>query len=362
MRTIALCAAGIALIALAIRHSPENADDFGPFYRAATLVSAQSSVYANPSWSPKNNAEGRFLPYLRTPFYAQLFRPLAALPYSIARCIWIGVLVLAVFACVRLFPDRRNRLAIALAFSFPLANTLMIGQDIVLVLLIVLAAARIFSGGREFLAGLVASLLGIKITYLPAAGMVFFAKSRRGAWGFLTGIAVQLAISFAVGGAGWPSEYLAVLRNPLLDLEPTRMLSIRAVAMALSLPAAVYVIAGAALYVSFWFACKRLSLADGLMIALPLGLIASPHCKPYDAVVLVPLFVKVASRDSWEGVLAYVGLTPVLYVMVLAGNAPVLLAGSSLVIISTLAAALRLYSQMTANNKQAIVPAAMATP
>jgi hypothetical protein len=343
VKTIALCAAGITLILLAMWHRPEDADDFVPFYRAATLASAQSSVYASPSWSPKNNAEGRFLPYLRTPSWAAAFLPLTALPYATARRVWIGVLVRAVCTCVPLFPAQRNRLAIALAFSFPLADTLIVGQDIVLVLLIVLAAARIFSVGREFLAGLVASLLGIKITYLPAAGMVFFAKSRRGTWGFLTGIAVQLAISFAVGGVGWPSEYLALLRNPLLDPEPTRMLNFREVASALSLPAAVYVIAGAALYVGFWFICKRLTLADGLVIALPLGLIASPHCKPYDAVVLIPLFVKVASLHSWEGILAYVGLTPVLYVMVLAGTPPIVLAGSSLVIVSTLAAALRLY-------------------
>jgi len=118
------------------------------------------------------------------------------------------------------------------------------------------------------------------------------------------------------------------------------------------------VIAGAALPVAFWFVCKRLRLADGLVIALALGLIASPHCKPYDAVVLIPLFVKVASLHSWEGILAYLGLTPMLYVMVLTGTPPIVLAGTSLVIVSTLAAPL----QITANNKHVTVPAAMATP
>ena len=339
-----MCAAGIALIALALWFRPDDADDFVPFYRAAALVSAHDSVYARPSWSPKKNADGRFLPFLRIPSYAAALRPLAALPYAIARRIWIAALILAVFACIRLIPAGKSRFAIALAFSFPLANALMVGQDTTLVLLIVLAATRIFSGGREFLAGLIASLLAVKITYLPAAGMVFLAKSRRGAWGLLTGTALQIAISFAVGGAGWPSELLALLRSPLLDAEPARMPNIRALAVSLSLPPAVYTIALAALCLTFWFACRRLSLADGLTIALALGLIASPHSKVYDAVVLIPLFVKVASLNSWVGVLAYFGLAPVLYLMVLMGNPPILALGNSLLIVSTLAAALRLYT------------------
>jgi hypothetical protein len=343
MRTITVCAAGIALIAFALWFRPADADDFGPFYRAASLASAHRSVYADPSWSPKKNAEGRFLPYLRIPSYAAALRPFAALPYEMARRVWIAALIFAVVACVRLFPVGRNRLAMALAFSFPLADALMVGQDTIFVLLIVLAAARIFSGGREFLAGLIASLLAVKMTWLPAAAMVFLEKSRRGTWGLLTGMAVQLAISFAVGGMGWPAEYLALLRNPLLDPEPGRMLSIRAVAVSLSLPAAVYPVAGVVLYLGFWFACKRLSLADGLTIALALGLIASPHCKVYDAVVLIPLFVKVASLNSWVGVLAYFGLAPVLYVVVLAGPPPILPIGTSLVVVTTLAAAVRLY-------------------
>ncbi|MGD1071423.1 MAG: glycosyltransferase family 87 protein [Bryobacteraceae bacterium] len=363
MRTPAICAAGIALIALAMWYRPAAADDFPPFYRAATLASSHGNVYANPTWSPRTNAEGRFLPYLRIPFYAAALRPLTAFSYTVARRVWIAALVLAAFACVPLFPAATNRFAIALAFSFPLADALMVGQDITFVLLIVLAAARIFSGGREFLAGLLASLVCIKITWAPAVGMVFLAKSRRGVGGFAVGTAVQLAISFAVGGMGWPSQYLAILRNPLLDPEPSRMLSIRELTVSLSLPAAVYMIAAAALYVIFWFACRRLSLMDGLTLALALGLIAAPHCKIYDAILLIPLLVKAASLRCWEGVLACACLTPVFYLMVLMGRLPVLLVGDSLLIVSTLAAALRLYrDQMTPNARHARVPTAMATP
>ena len=344
VRTITACAFGIILMALGLWYRPADADDFGPFYRAASLVSeAQGNVYASPSWSPEKNAPGRFLPYLRIPSYAAALKVLTVFPYAIARRIWIAALILAAFASIGLFPAARNHLAIALAFSFPLADALIVGQDIVLVLFIVLAAAALFSRGQDFLAGLVASFLAIKLTYLPGAGIVFLAKSRRGFGGFMAGCVLQLAASFAVGGRSWPSEYLAVLRSPLLDTEPGRMLNIHAVAWSFSLPGAVYIIAAVTLYLGFWFACRKLSVADGLVIALAVGLIASPHSKVYDGVVLIPLFVQVASIKNWPGALACAALTPALYLMVLMGNPRVTLAGSSLVVAATLAAAVRLY-------------------
>jgi hypothetical protein len=359
MKTVAICVIGITMIALAVWHRPDDADDFGPFYRAAGLSSAHLGVYSSPTLSPQTNSEGKYLPYLRIPFYAMVLRPLTAMPYATARRVWIGLSVLAVFACVWLFPQERNRLAIALAFSFPLADDLMVGQDICLVLLIVVAAARIYQDGQEFLAGLVASLLGIKVTYLPAAGIVFLARSRRGTWGFLTGSAIEFVLSFPAGGAGWVSEFLTTLRSPLLDIEPQRMLNIRAVTESLSMPAVVYIVAGAVLYVCFWFACKRLSVTDGLMAALALGLIAAPHSKVYDGVVLIPLLVRAASLYSWEGLLAYLALMPGFYLMVLMGKPPAVLAGSAILVLSAVAATWR---QMTANNRQVTVPTAMATP
>jgi hypothetical protein len=141
------------------------------------------------------------------------------------------------------------------------------------------------------------------------------------------------------------------------------MLSIHELAAALSLPAPAYAVGALVLYAMFWLACRRLSVPDGLTLALALAVIAAPHCRIYDGVALIPLFVKVASLRSWQGVLAYGALTPALYIMVLMGNPPVLLAGDSLLIFAALASALRFYrTQMTPNSRQASVPTAMATP
>jgi hypothetical protein len=141
---------------------------------------------------------------------------------------------------------------------------------------------------------------------------------------------------------GWPSEYLAILRNPLLDADPGRMPGFRGLAAALSWPMPVYIIAAVTLYILLGFISRRLSAADGLAVALAFAVIAAPHCRVYDGVALIPLFVRVASLKSATGLLACLGLTPVLYLLVLTGNVPLMAAGEAVVIAATLAASLSL--------------------
>jgi hypothetical protein len=339
MARVAFSTLGIMIMCFMVWRRPADADDFAPFYRAARLIADHADVYSRPAWSPDSESEGRFLPYIRIPSYAAALTPVASLPYRVARRIWIGGLIAALGACIWLFPGRRADLATALAVSFPVADALIIGQDICFVLLIVLASARVFSKGREFTAGLLASLVGIKLTYLPAAGIVFLARSRRGTAGFAAGFAIQAAVSFGVGGAGWPGEYAALLRSPLLDPEPTRMLNIRAVVAWFSMPGALYIVAGAGLYLLFWFACRRLTVPDGLTIGLALSVIAAPHSKIYDGVALIPLFLRVATWKSWPGRIALFALTPILYLCLLMGSAPLDLVGSSVIVFGVLACA-----------------------
>jgi hypothetical protein len=333
---------GIALMAVAANLKRGDGDDFRQFYRAATLAQTHQSVFAHPSFSPDKNADGGYLPYNRIPSYAAALRPLASLPYPAARRVWIGLTVLAFLGCIWLSPLRRDHLAIALAFSFPVAFTFALGQDIGFVVLIVLATARIYSSEREFLAGLVASLLAIKLTYLPATGLVFLAKSRRGTAGFALGIAIQLVVCFAVGGIGWPVDYLASLQRSALVFDVRLMPNIRAVTAFLALPEGVWLIGAIAIFIWLFRASKRLCFTDALLIALPLGLIASPYCFVYDAVVLVPLLASVVSLDSWDGLLTGVALTPVPWLLLMTDGSIPLLAGSLLTVASTLAAAARL--------------------
>jgi hypothetical protein len=341
MRTIAACAVGLALMVPAMFRLVGGDDDFRAFYRAANLARARESVFAHPSFSPVTHADERYLPYNRIPSYAASLERLASLPYPVARGIWTAACVLAFFGCGRLFPARRDQFAIALAFSFPAALALVLGTDIAFVLLIALAAARIYSAEREFLAGLAASLLAIKFTYLPAAGVVFLAKSRRGSLGLAMGVAIQMAASFAPQGIGWPWDYLAVLRKSMVAFDARRMPNIRAVVTSLSLPGGICWIGAILLFVWLWRACRRLSLPEALIVALPLGLIASPFCFIYDAVVLIPLLASVASLSSWDGLLAGFLLTPIPWLLLMTGGSVALPMAGALVVGSTVAAAVR---------------------
>lgn len=315
---------------------PDSADDFRQFYRAGSLAGQHESVYSHPALFPDKGKDGVFLPFIRIPSYALVFRPIAKLPYFEARRIWLSLGFLALIGAVWLMPSGRAEMAAAAAWSLPVAYAFVLGQDIFFVVLIVLLAARIASSGKEFLGGLALSLLGIKITYLPAVGLACLAKSRRATLGLITGVSLQLVLSFAMEGFGWPLKYVTLLRNPLFDLEPRRMLNIRAITTAFHLPSAIYLAAALGLYALLWIASKRVRLADALIVALPIGLIASPHCYVYDAVVLIPLFARSLRAEGWAGRFALLGLTPLPYLALMSETPWCLFLGSSLLVTATI--------------------------
>lgn len=345
MKVVAACVVGVILMTLALWKRPDSEDDFRQFYRAAQLSASRQNVFGQPFLRPDKptgvpDPQAVYLPFARVPSYAAMLRPLAWLPYVTARRVWLFTQFLAALACIWLIPADRNRLALAFAFSAPVAITMELGQDIFLVLLIALAAARIDSTGRRLSAGLMASLLAIKVTFLPAVGLIFLARSRRGTWGVALGVAIQLAVSFALQG-GWVLDYLAVLRNPLFACEPRRMPNIFAVAASLGLPSSLFLIGSIALYLWLWRASKRLSFTDSLLIALPLGMLASFHGFLYDAVLLIPVAAVVASLDSWDGILASAALTPLPYLLMMTNSLPLMFAGNATLVAATIAALIR---------------------
>ena len=292
----------------ALSFRPAQGDDFLPFYRASHLIG-----------DPDIFSQGRFghagVMFLRTPFYAWLLRPLGALDYPVARAIWLalmaGVLALAVAA----WPGPRRRIVIATCWAAPVLFAFSLGQDIALVMLFVALSARLWIGGRPFAAGLAASLLALKLTFLFPVALIFLARSRRGFCGLAVGTTVQIAISYALQGPAWIPEYLAALQSPTLDHVPTRMPSLRAL-----LPPIPFAAAAVAVYAALWRIARRAELAHAFTVALPLALIASPHCYAYDVTVAVPLFATVISRTSLPGILVTVALCPIPYLLMSLDN------------------------------------------
>jgi hypothetical protein len=297
-------------MAAAFRYRPSTAafDDYLPIYRAAHLLGSPD-LFAQTAF----HAEGHM--YLRTPFYAWLLSPLGALEYSHARLVWVGLMVAAFALSAWLWPGPRWNIVVAMCWAFPVLSAIGVGQDTALMMLSVAVAARLWMGGREFAAGLVASVVACKISFLLPVGLVFVMRSRRGFAGLASGVAAQCAISLGIQGPAWIPEYLAVLRSPLLDQSPARMPSIRAL-----LSGGPYVAAAVAVYGWLLWIVRRISPAQALTVALPLAVIAAPHCYSYDMAVAVPLLAGVASTRTARGILALLALTPAPYLFMAVSN------------------------------------------
>jgi hypothetical protein len=309
-------------MAAVLREKPDL-DDFPAFYRAAHLI-------GSPDLFRQDGAHAESLMFLRTPFYAWLLQPLSALPYATARLLWLALMSAALILAVWLWPGRRTQIALALCWAAPLLFALTLGQDVALVMLLVAVSARLWMSGREVAAGLTASLLALKVTFLLPVALVFLARSRRGTLAMAAGLAAQAALSFAVQGPRWIQEYIVAVQSPKLDQVPAHMLSFRAFGGGI-----VFAIASAAVYFWIWRIGRRGSIERALTVALPLGMVAAPHSYAYDAVVAIPLLVGVASTKDWRGMLALLALSPVPYLLMITGTAgaagPALIVGTVLI-------------------------------
>jgi hypothetical protein len=297
------CSVGVLLMVFFLSQKPAALDDFRPFYRAARMPGSPD-LFVQTQY----HADG--LMFLRTPFYAALLYPLGRLDYATARGVWATLMAICFALALWLWPGERSRMALAACWSVPVMMALALVQDIALMLLITAVALRLWQSQRRAAAGLVASLLALKVTLLLPVALVFLARSRRGFIGLLAGCAVQLAACFAIQGPGWIPRYLAAVRSPLLDHVPARM-----PCFAAFVTGPPFVLLAVATYVWIWWVARRKSPAAAITIALPLGIVAAPHCYAYDMAAAIPLLAAAAGIRSPRGVLALLALSPAPYLL-----------------------------------------------
>jgi hypothetical protein len=317
-------ALGLAIMAAALATKSPVVDDFPAFYTAAQHPGA---VYA----ATNSGIGGHFLPWLRIPSYAWLLQPFGALPYGVARVLWLITIAAALALFALLWRGERRPVALALCWSFPVAFGFALGQDTGFVLLIAAAAVFLWQRNRFFLAGLCVAILAFKITFLFALAIPFL-RSRRAVLGIVLGVTAQLGLSFVIE-PGWVGHYLAVLRSGALDPEPLKMISIRSLASALPWPEIAYALGFAALMFWLWRIAMDAPIVEGVSSSLAIALIAAPHCYVYDGVLLIPLLAKFASFGNWPGRAALFGLSPLPFLAILLGatRATALLGGALLI-------------------------------
>lgn len=265
--------------------------DFTQFYLAGKLAASGEigKIYHEPAYDPLIAGLGRPLPayearyFNRPAFSAFLYAPLALLPYGTASL--LGILanfVLAAFLIWKLplwFPPGGEAVAlvrIALALFYPFLWSIVVGQDTLLLTLVVAASIRLSHRGNQIPAGLALAAGAFKPHLIWTLPLAFLAAKRwKTALAFAAGGAVLAAVSLALVGFGGLHEWLSILRLPSTDYDPALMGNLRAAAIHWGvIPAAfLLILTLAAVAVVF----RKGSLEGKLCVSVFAALLLSPH-------------------------------------------------------------------------------------
>ena len=188
--------------------------DFASFYTAGRIVqSGQSPRLYDPAlqWKVQQEFASTVkirrgpLPYVRPPFEALLFLPLAYLTYPTACVVWTALKIVLFLAIPFLLPreDHKGEAISAhagegllcLAF-FPVAFDLLQGQDSVLLLLLLVLALRLLLRGADLQCGVVLGLGLFKFHFIiPLIAIFVLRKKTTLVMGFLAAASFLFVIS-----------------------------------------------------------------------------------------------------------------------------------------------------------------------
>jgi alpha-1,2-mannosyltransferase len=320
--------AGLAFnLLLALANSRTWDVDFNQYYAAGKLVGS-GRLYDWDSIRPlelERNAKA--VPFGRIPAFALAFKPLSALPYPVARLLWLsaGMAALAGFVCLWPFSSRAW-VWVVLCWSAPAAMCLAYGQDSVLFLFFVALGLRLLLGGHDFCAGLAFSVCAAK-PHLALLIPVFLAARLkwRSLLGGVAGGAIILALSFAAEGKDWPHRLLTLAQTPEFDPAAGRMPNLRGLLSFTGGGLAAEAALGLAVVAAVWFLSRKQPLwAVGALVPAG-GLLLSHHAYFYDALLLLPVLLLPyrVPAPEWMRRWALVLFTPLPYLLLLT-NAGVL--------------------------------------
>jgi hypothetical protein len=232
---------------------------------------------------------------------------------------WGTVSLLALAGFLWLWPAPKLAAIAVVCWSLPVSAAFTQSQDSLILLLWVGIAAALLSRGRDFAAGLVLALCAAKFHLFFLLPVLILARRLwQTAWGILAGGCVLAAVSFAVGGVRWPSQFLTVALDSRINPHPWLMPNLHGLLYgipgsgvweaALSVLAAVLV----------WYIARGAVGIHTALAALLVGsLLTSHHAYLPDAALLLPasLTVGFAAQTRWLRALAILPMLPILYFM-----------------------------------------------
>jgi hypothetical protein len=252
----------------------------------------------------------------RLPWQALLMAPLARLPYRWAHWFWVG-LNLAGFAALVLVWLLPRHLVLWGAMFFPVAASIIQGQDGILLALALAGVLRLAASRRDTAAGLLLALCTAKPHLFLLVPLALIAHRR---WRVVSsaalGTAGLLILGTAAAGRDWPVRLWSVIKAMkgavgVYVMPPPNLFQfgINPVTIACAVALA------AAFGIMVW---RIRSLEVGVAAAVVASFLIAPHTAIYDLpLLLVALpILPLTSFASW---IRYALLTPLPYLAALHG-------------------------------------------
>ncbi len=268
--------------------------DFMPFYLGAKLAASGqiAHLYDKPAYQPLisqlRNAGERMSPFdahyfIRPAFQVYFYIPFTWFPYRqacVLILIWnfglLGALVWKLPIWFAVEPKIRPFVRAGLAVFFPFLWSISMGQDTLLLTLLVGCAIFLESTGRDALAGFVMGLCAWKphlIWVIPIALMA--ARRWRMAAACVATSSALLAVSFGAVGLSGFRQWIQIVQTPSSDIHVSEMgnirgldfhggLTIASIALALTVLCLIVVLLRGAFY-------------EKLSAAIFTALLLSPH-------------------------------------------------------------------------------------
>lgn len=285
--------------------------DFMPFYLGAKLASAGqiASIYDESAYQPliaqlRKQGE-RMSPYdahyfIRPAFEAFFYIPFSWLPYREASLLallgnfgLLGILVwkLPVWFAIRL--PVRPVLRCALAVYYPFLWSISVGQDTLLLTLLVAYALFLETKGHDAAAGVALGLCAWKPHLIWLLPLALLSARRWRMAAYSLGVSSGLmALSFGLVGLAGFRRWLVLVQAPSSDIKPFEMGNIRA--LNIYCGPWVAAIAIALTIICFYTVLRHGAFSEKVSAAILTALLVSPHTywQDYSLVAIVAMLTE----------------------------------------------------------------------
>jgi Glycosyltransferase family 87 len=323
--TLLLCVATVGYT----YHMPEfshfftGENDFLPRYTQARMVGTGQMYSIEAGYREQDRVAGYHILGAyndRMPWQALLMAPMCQLPYLWAYSIWIALLLVcfAVFVYIWLVP--RDCVLWGATF-LPLAASIIVGQDALLLTLCLAGVLRLAETRRDFVVGLLLALCTAKPHLFLLVPLALIAHRRwRIMSGAILGTVGLMIAGTAAAGWDWPVRWLAVASAVTQDTIATGLGVARRPSLfqfgmhewTIGLALGLAVVFGFLI----WRSCN---LEVGIALAILGGILVAPHTALYDLPLLLVALpaLPLPSYGRWLRIALF---TPVPYWALLNGS------------------------------------------